>query len=154
MIVIDEIKSAQHGWAEGVLALGRLKDNPGECRRAAEEFLVKFYSFDTGQVLFKPTKASQQPFRFTQKAALSYFIGGDPDFSEDSGFALRPWISVQFNNAGIQVYSDTAIAMGHYTFLSEDGLDLLVEYTFGYIKEDNSRLRIKLHHSSLPFCDT
>ena len=32
------------------------------------------------------------------KAALSYFIGSDSDFSEDNGFALNPWLKVEFEN--------------------------------------------------------
>ena len=51
-----------------------------------------------GDVLFKPTLASETQFRFTKKAALSYFLGGDPDFTEDIGFALMHWQTIRFEN--------------------------------------------------------
>ena len=39
------------------------------------------------------------PFRLTREGALSYFITGS--IAEDTGFALEPWKSVRFANAGV-----------------------------------------------------
>ena len=41
--------------------------------------------------------------------------------------------------------------MGHYYFKDDGEEELKVEYSFGYKKMDDSRLKIDLHHSSLPF---
>ena len=40
--------------------------------------------------------------------------------------------------------------MGNYFFTAADGAEVKVEYTFGYIEDDNGGLRIQLHHSSIP----
>ncbi|MGB0165204.1 MAG: phosphoribosyl-AMP cyclohydrolase, partial [Candidatus Thalassarchaeaceae archaeon] len=37
-----------------------------------------------------------------------------------------------------------------YFFTGPDGSETKVEYTFGYILGDDGRLRIQLHHSSMP----
>ena len=45
-----------------------------------------------------------------------------------------------------------AIAMGNYYFTSAaDGSKTKVEYTFGYKKNADGKVRIFLHHSSVPF---
>jgi hypothetical protein len=42
--------------------------------------------------------------------------------------------------------------MGNYFFTPAEGGDAQkVEFTFGYIKDDEGNLRINVHHSSLPF---
>jgi hypothetical protein len=41
--------------------------------------------------------------------------------------------------------------MGNYFFTELDGTEIKVEYTFGYIKDSDGRLKINLHHSSIPF---
>ena len=43
------------------------------------------------------------------------------------------------------------MAMGNYFFTDPDGNEVMVEYTFGYMLDDNDELRIVLHHSSLPY---
>ncbi len=150
-IIREEINEAQHKWADNVIELGKLIKTPAALVQKAEEFLDNLYSFREGQVLFKPTRASAHPFRLTRESALSYFIGGNSTFSEDTGFVLRPWKSVQFDNAGIYCNGATAMAMGHYTFTSMEEETLLAEYSFGYVQDEDGLLRIVLHHSSIPF---
>ena len=115
------------------------------------DFISKMYDYDEGMVQFKPTKASDAQFRGDTKAALSYFIGSDNDFSEDTGFALNPWIKVEFENNSINIIDDIGIAMGNYFFTDNDGRKTKVEYSFVYKKNDDGDLKIILHHSSLPF---
>ena len=43
------------------------------------------------------------------------------------------------------------MAMGNYYFTGPDGKETKVEYTFGYIIGKDGKLKINLHHSSLPF---
>ena len=56
-------------------------------------------------------------------ARLSYFVGGNPAFPEDTGFALKRWTEVSYdNNAaenGIQIHGDIAITMGN-VYLTDD----------------------------------
>ena len=39
--------------------------------------------------------------------------------------------------------------MGNYFFTDQRGMEAKVEYTFGYIQDEEGRLRIQLHHSSM-----
>ena len=43
------------------------------------------------------------------------------------------------------------MAMGKYFFTPQKGEGVKVEYTFGYVKNDDGKLKIVLHHSSLPY---
>jgi hypothetical protein len=100
--------------------------------------------------LFKPTLASETQFRLTKKAALSYYVGGNPDFTEDIGFALIDWKAIRFENKRIRIVGDIAIAMGNY-FFTKDNAETKVEYTFVYKKDDARDLCIILHDSHLPY---
>ncbi len=84
-------------------------------------------------------------------AAKSYFIGGNPDYPEDGGFALNPWIEVHFENAGFIFEESRAIAMGNYFLTDLKGEKTKVEYTMGFVKDASGKLKINLHHSSLPY---
>merc|ERR1711965_677264 len=113
--------------------------------------IKKLYGYDNGIVLFKPTKAKESQFRLSFEGAKSYFIGGDENFSEDSGFALQPWTNVRFENASVILNEKTATAMGNYFFTDIQGNIVKVEYTFGYFLDLKGFLKINLHHSSLPY---
>ena len=148
---IQEIEKAQEKWGKGIVKIGELKDSLKECRMFTIDFINKMYNYENGIVQFKPTKASDFQFRGDVKAALSYFIGSDSDFNEDKGFALNPWVKVDFENNSINIINDIAIAMGNYFFTDNDGGKTKVEYSFVYKKNDIGDLKIILHHSSLPY---
>ena len=148
---IQEIEKAQEKWGKGIVKIGELKDSLKECRMFTIDFIYKMYDYENGIVQFKPTKASDFQFRGDVKAALSYFIGSDSDFIEDKGFALNPWVKVDFENNSINIINDIAIAMGNYFFTDNDGGKTKVEYSFVYKKNDIGDLKIILHHSSLPY---
>jgi hypothetical protein len=45
--------------------------------------------YDNGTVLFKPTLTfGDQTFRLDKEGAAAYFIGGNPKYPNDTGFAL------------------------------------------------------------------
>ena len=148
---IQEIEKAQEKWGKGIVKIGELKDSLKECRMFTIDFINKMYDYENGIVQFKPTKASDFQFRGDVKAALSYFIGSDSDFIEDKGFALNPWVKVDFENNSINIINDIAIAMGNYFFTDNDGVKTKVEYSFVYKKNHIGDLKIILHHSSLPY---
>ena len=148
---IQEIEKAQEKWGNGIVKIGELKDTIKECRMFTLDFISKMYDYENGIVQFKPTKASDAQFRGDLKSALSYFIGSDSDFNEDKGFALNPWLKVDFENNSINIINDIAIAMGNYFFTNNNGDKTKVEYSFVYKKNDQGNLKIILHHSSLPF---
>ena len=76
-------------------------------------------------------------------------------YLEDAGFAInggKGWSNVVFDNHKIDVSGNVAIAMGNYFFTSAaDGSKTKVEYTFGYKKNADGKVRIFLHHSSVPY---
>ncbi|MCK5516216.1 MAG: hypothetical protein KAI39_05010 [Desulfobulbaceae bacterium] len=150
-ITAEEITQAQQTWGEGIVRIGKVFTDKGDYTKAAEEHIDTLYAFQSGDVLFKPTKAADKQFRLNREAALSYFVAGNDAFGEDHGFALQPWTNVRCENAAIFLHGDYAVAMGNYFFTTVDGDDVKVEYTFGYFKDDNGNLRINLHHSSIPF---
>lgn len=151
MITTDQIEKVQSKWGENLVEIGRHKNNKEDYEMATNLMLNELYAFDNGEVLFKPTRATEKQFRLNLEAAKSYFIGGNPNFSEDLGFALEPWVSVKFVNGAITLNNNHAIAMGNYFFTSQNGEELKAEYTFGYIKDKRGDLKINLHHSSVPF---
>ena len=146
----DLILEYQNKWANGIIEIGKTKNDFEESSSITTKFINELYDFQNGNVQFKPTKASINQFRNDFESALSYFIGNNPSFSEDSGFALNPWINVEFKNESINIYGDIGMAMGNYFFTDPKGSRLKVEYTFGY-KLSNGKLVIDLHHSSLPY---
>ena len=150
-ITEEEVVEAQKDWGDALVNLGKTYSDGQGYRQAAEDLVDHLYAYQTGQVLFKPTKAADVKFRTTKEGAVSYFVGHDKNFPEDKGFALEPWTNVQFKNAAIYINGNIAMAMGKYFFTPQKGEGVKVEYTFGYVKNDDGKLKIVLHHSSLPY---
>ena len=144
-ITPEQVAAAQKAWGEGIVAIGSATDP----RQAAIEHIDKFYAYDIGAVLFKPTLAVELPFRDSKEEALSYFVGGQE--KEDSGFALRPFTSVRFENHATAIDCDSALAQGHYYFTPREGDEIKVEYTLGYVRDKDGNLKINLQHSSVPY---
>ncbi len=148
----QEITYIQHAWGEGIVRIGKIYSEKGDYKTAATEHINNLYRYEDGQVLFKPTMASEQQFRPDFRGALSYFIGGDSLYPEDHGFALHPWSSVRWENTGIRIYDNIAIAMGNYYFSpAEGGGEVKVEYSFVYLKDTNGTIKITLHDSHFPY---
>ena len=151
MIKKDTIIQAQNKWSSSIIKISSLRDNYELCLQYTDDFLNELYAFDKGIVLFKPTKAKDEQFRFTKEKALSYFIAGKKKIcEEDSGFAIHPWKNITFNNSSYIIEDNIAFVMGNYYFTDINDITLKVEYTFGY-KFINDEMKIFLHHSSLPY---
>jgi len=138
MVSLVEVKEAQRAWGEGIVAIATAHTNGGD-----------YIGLATDHV-FKPTLAATDQFRPTFQTALSYFVASNNACPEDQGFAIKGWTNVRFENSDVIIDGNTALAMGNYFFTSQEGSEVKVEYTFGYIKADDGSLRIQLHHSSLP----
>lgn len=145
-----DVVKAQEAWGRGIVAIGQVFQDGGDFTAAASAHIKKHYDYAQGPVLFKPTLAAVVPFRASFESALSYFVGGDSRWSEDTGFAIKPWTNVRFDNHQIVTFGDRAIAMGHYYFTTLTGDEVKVEYTLGFVKRGNS-VKIFLQDSSLPF---
>ena len=140
---------AQTAWGEGIVAIAAMHTEGGDFEARATQHIDTLYAYGDTEVMFKPTLAAEDQFRETFDEALSYFIGTKG--SEDSGFAIKGWTNVRWENNGIYTNDDSAMAMGNYYFTGPDGNETKVEYTFGYVTDDAGQLKINLHHSSLPY---
>jgi len=150
-ITKEEVLNAQNDWKSGIIDIGNKFINNEDYELRAIEHLNNLYAYKLTDVLFKPTKVSKVQFRSTFEQALSYFVATNNECEEDSGFAINPWIDVRFENSSISLLGNTALAMGNYFFTDKNKKETKVEYTFGYIKNEEGKLLINLHHSSVPF---
>jgi hypothetical protein len=151
-ITLDEINALQRAWGEGLVAISSAYANGQDYASIAQNVLDTLYGYVDGPVLFKPTVAQEVPFRFTEEAAASYFIGGSID--EDTGFALNPWTAVRFGNDGQHIINgETALWMGSVFLTNGDGEEIRVEKSLGLYRDDDGNVRIQLHHSSVPFSE-
>lgn len=155
LITKAKVEAAQKEWGEGIVAISAMYKDGGDHVERAKQHINTLYAYGENDVhvMFKPTLASEKQFRDTFEGALSYFVGTPG--SEDAGFAIKGWTNVRWESNGIYVGSDSAMAMGNYFFTAKNdkGIDeeTKVEYSFGYIVGEDGKLKINLHHSSLPY---
>lgn len=147
----DTVLAAQKAWGDGILRIAAAHRAGEDFEGVARGLLASLYAYDLGPVLFKPTLAAEIQFRSTFEEALSYFVATNGACPEDTGFALKGWTAVRFENVGIITYGGSATAMGNYFFTGPSGDEVKVEYTFGYVFDAEGRVRINLHHSSMPY---
>ena len=157
IITYEEVNAAQQAWCDALVKIGKLKEEGGDYKAYAEQVLSEAYNYDNGKVFFKPTLAfGDQTFRNTKQGALAYFVGGDSEFPNDKGFALKPWVKARYDNAGeknegIQIYGSVAITMGNVWVTDKEGNEVMVDKTWVFRKGKDGKLRIIVHKSSLPF---
>jgi hypothetical protein len=158
LISDDEVEKVQAAWAAAIKRISKTYLDGGDYVAAAEEAAGELYGYGHTDVLFKPTKAAEAQFRPNASDAMSYFVGHqavEGGHAEDTGFAInggKGWSDVVFENHQTKRTGDLAIAMGNYYFTcAESGSTTKVEYTFGYKKSKDGKLRIFLHHSSVPY---
>ena len=150
MVTKMQVENAQRAWGEGIVSIAAAHNTGMDYVERARTHIKSLYAYDISPVLFKPTLAADIQFRPTFEGALSYFVAGNDEYSEDKGFAIKGWTKVRFENEGIIINGKSAIAMGNYFFMAPDGDEVKVEFSFGYIVDSDSSLRINLHHSSIP----
>ena len=149
-----EVIAAQTGWCNALVAISKEGETKGQAaaKTLAGQVIDAAYGYNLGPVLFKPTLTEvPQTFRTTREGALAYFVGGDPNFPKDTGFALKGWSACRAENAAIHINGDVANTMGKVIITGNDGNVTTVDKTWTFKKTDDGKLRIVLHHSSLPY---
>ena len=152
----SEVLAAQRAWGDALVQIAKDYESGGlkKAKSTAEAVIDAAYGYQFGPVLFKPTLTTKpQTFRTDRSGALSYFVGGNPAYPSDSGFALKGWRKVEISNAAIQLHGETAMSMGKVRMTDKDGKVTTVDKTWGYARDDKGTLRIVLHHSSLPYAN-
>lgn len=147
-----EVIAAQQAWCKSLLDISSTYDKSGEkaANDLASNVIDAAYFYQEGPVLFKPTLTTNpQTFRTTKEGALSYFVGGDPNFPNDKGFALGGWQKCEIDNAGINISGNNATTLGKVHFTNKNGEVTTVDKTWKFIKDNAGKLRIVVHHSSL-----
>ena len=155
-ITADDVNAAQTAWCDALVAIGRVYGEGGDYKSVASRLIDDLYDYKDGTVFFKPTLAfGANAFRSAKEGALSYFVGGNPDFPEDSGFALKRWVNVRYdNNAaenGVQIHGDIAVTMGNFYLTGIDGKEVVVEKTLVFRRCRDGRLRLCAHKSALQY---
>ena len=153
-----EVLAVQQAWAAAITSISAVQQAGGDYIAEAAKAAGELYAYGHADVLFKPTKAAEHQFRPTAEAAMSYFVGGgvvDGGYAEDAGFAInggKGWSACVYENHQIVLKGEVAIAMGNYYFTcATTGEESKVEYTFGYQRCGDGKVRIFLHHSSVPY---
>jgi hypothetical protein len=149
-ITESEVLAAQKAWGDALVSISTTYDTEGKdaAKALAGKVIDEAYGYQFGLVLFKPTlTTAPQTFRTTR----AYFVGDDPAFPKDKGFALNGWRKVESKNVGIFIAGDTATSMGKVTLTDKDGNVITVDKTWQFFKDDTGKLRIVVHHSSLPY---
>ena len=149
-----EVLAAQRAWGDALVAISTTHEKSGRAaaKKLAGEIIDAAYGYQMGAVLFKPTLTEvPQTFRTTRAGALAYFVGDDTAFPKDTGFALKGWRKVEIQNAAIFIAGDSATSMGNVMITDKSGKVTTVDKTWKFVKDDAGKLRIVVHHSSLPY---
>jgi len=151
-----EVNAAQQAWCDGLVRIGTTYKDGGDYKGVAGKVIDELYDYAEGKVFFKPTLAfGRNTFRSTREGALAYFVGGNPEYPEDTGFALKQWVKVRYdNNAaenGIQIHGDIAITMGNVYLTNAKGDEVMVDKTFVFRRCGDGKLRLCVHKSAIPF---
>jgi hypothetical protein len=151
-----EVLAAQKGWGDALVAISTTYEQKGQAaaKTLAGQVIDAAYGYQLGTVLFKPTlTTTPQTFRTTRAGALAYFVGDDPAFPKDKGFALKGWRQVEIQNAAIFIEGTVATTMGNVMLTDKTGKVTTVDKTWKFLKDSNGKLRIVVHHSSLPYVE-
>merc|ERR1719160_784280 len=147
----EMIEAAQKAWGDGIVKIAAAHTSGGNYVQTATQHINKLYAYGLSPVLFKPTLAAQEQFRSTFDKALSYFVASNNACPEDAGFAIKGWTAVRFENVDVITVGSVGMAMGNYFFTTPAGDEAKVEYSFGYMLDEDGNVRINLHHSSMPY---
>merc|ERR1719389_1210041 len=143
------VEAPQQAWGDGIVNIAAAHTSGGDYVQTATDHINTLYAYGLSPVLFKPTLAAEDQFRSTFDKALSYFVASNNASPEDAGFAIKGWTAVRFENVDIITVGSVGMAMGNYFFTTPEGDETKVEYSFGYMLDEDGNVRINLHHSSM-----
>lgn len=155
LITDDDVLGMQTTWGNALVSISKTYEGQGyeAAKELADSVLDSAYCYHLGiPVLFKPTLSSgDQTFRTSQEGALSYFVGGNADYPNDKGFALKGWRSFSTYPAAILLLGNVALSMGKVHLTDKYGNVTVVDKTWGFKKKEDGSICILAHHSSVPY---
>ena len=127
-----EVLAVQNGWCQALVDISATNARSGQAAATAlaEKVIDSAYAYQMGAVLFKPTlTVNPQTFRTKRAGALSYFVGGNPAYPNDSGFALNDWTKCEHDTTATFITGRSATTMGKVHFTDKDGNVTTVDKT-------------------------
>lgn len=154
-LTVQDVNAAQQAWCDALLSIAKTHAAGGDYETVAVGVLENNYNYDYGKVLFNPTLTfGEQTFRLDKEGAAAYFIGGNPKYPHDDGFALKPWVACRYTNAGddagVLIEGDIAITMGNVYLTDAKGQVTVVDKLWVFKRDPDGRLRIITHKSAIP----
>lgn len=150
-LTAKDVDAAQQAWCDALLSIAKAHAEGRDYKSIASAVLSNNYNYDYSIVLFNPTLTfGEQTFRVDREGAAAYFIGGNPKYPNDSGFALKPWVGCRYTNAGVLIDGDFAATMGNVYLTDAKGNVTMVDKLFAFRRGGDGKLRIVVHKSSLP----
>ena len=155
-MTVQDVNAAQQGWCDALLSIAETHAAGGDYKTVAAGVLENNYNYDYNKVLFNPTLTfGEQTFRLDKEGAAAYFIGGNPKYPNDNGFALKPWVACRYtnaggDNAGVLIEDDIAITMGNVYLIDAKGKETVVDKLWVFKRDPDGRLRIIAHKSAIP----
>merc|ERR1711870_114188 len=86
----EDVIAVQNAWAGAIKRISKVYKENGDYVKTAADAAGELYAYGKGNVLFKPTKASEHQFRPTPEEAMSYFVGCK---AVENGYAVRTVVS-------------------------------------------------------------
>lgn len=154
-LTVQDVNAAQQAWCDALLSIAKTHAAGGDYETVAVGVLENNYNYDYGKVLFNPTLTfGEQTFRLDKEGAAAYFIGGNPKYPHDDGFALKPWVACRYtnagNDAGVLIEDNIAITMGNVYLTDAKGQETVVDKLWVFKRDPDGRLRIITHKSAIP----
>ena len=153
-ITDSDLTAARKDWSDSLVSISRAFEDSGidTAIELAGDLIDRIYGYNFEPVMFKPTLASgEYTFRPTREGCLSYYVGHNPDYPVDSGFAIKGWRSVVSKTSNSCLQGEVALWMGRVKLTDKNGNITEVDKSWGYKRDEKGVLRIILHHSSLPY---
>ena len=153
-ITDDDLTKARKNWGDALVSISTTFEDQGvdAAIEIAGNIIDSLYGYKFDPVMFKPTLATgERTFRPTRDGCLSYFVGHNSDYPDDSGFGIKGWRSVSSETSNSLVCGDVALWMGWVMLTDKNGNITKVDKSWGYKRDEEGVLRIVLHHSSLPY---
>jgi hypothetical protein len=155
-LTIREVNAAQQAWCDGLVSIAKAHADGKDYKSITMAMLSNNYNYDNGVVLFKPTLTfGDQTFRLDKEGAAAYFVGGNPKYPNDAGFALKPWVKCTYtnagNDAGVLIEGDIAATMGNVYLTDTAGTVTTVDKFFAFKRGPDGKLKIIVHKSALPY---
>ena len=76
-ITSEDVVAAQAAWSNAITGITKVYQEGGDFVAAAGYCAGELYGYGHSNVLFKPTRATNNPFRPTGEDAMAYFVGAE-----------------------------------------------------------------------------